>query len=170
MSETFRRILRLRALLEEQSRVQLERHAQRAAQIERSIIEENALIAAGRRELFSLTSGVAPQRERAAEEVSLNSLPAKEGCSLAKISQELAGMRKKKLQQLSKIEEKRLAELSLVFHARRKERRQVETVMDHEIRRAEIARQRTEQRYLDDWFSMREAHKGKKRFGQSVAD
>lgn len=170
MSKTFQRILRLRALLEEQSRVQLERHAQRAAQIERSIAQENALSAGGRRELFSIISGVAPQGERTPENVSLISPDAKEGRSLAKTSQELAGMRKKKLQQLAKIEERRIAELSLVFHARRKERRQVETVLDHEAMRAEIARQRAEQRNLDDWFAMREVRKSRKHSRQNSAD
>jgi len=79
-------------------------------------------------------------------------------------------MRKKKLHALSKIEERRIAEQSLVFHARRKERRQVETVLDQEAMRAEIKRRRTEQRDLDDWYAMSEAQKRKKDSVRNIAE
>jgi len=161
VSETFRRILRLRALLEEQSRMQLEKHVQRAAQIERSIAGEDALASSGRRELFSLLSDGLSENESLAGEGPVAGRQAN-GRELAKVSQELAAMRKKKLHTLSKVEERRIAEQSPIFHARRKERRQVETVLDQELVRAEIKRRRTEQRDLDDWYAMSEAQKRKK--------
>jgi hypothetical protein len=170
VSETFRRILRLRALLEEQSRMQLERHVQRAAQIEHAIDGENVLAVTGRRELFSLVSENTPGNESQTQADTAASRNARERRGLANVSQEMAAMRKKKLHALSKVEERRIAEQSLVLHARRKERRQVETVLDQEAMRAEIKRRRTEQRDLDDWYAMSEAQKRKKDSVRNIAE
>jgi hypothetical protein len=170
VSETFRRILRLRALLEEQSRMQLEKHVPRAAQIEHSIAGENALATTGRRELFSLVSGSLSENESHAKEDTATSRNARETRGLANVSQELAAMRKKKLHALAKAEERRIAEQSLVFYERRKEKRQVQTVLDQEAVRAEIKRRRTEQRDLDDWYAMSEAQKRKKESARNIVE
>lgn len=162
MSRAFSRILRLRTLLEELSRLELERHVQRAAQIERSMTRENTLAAASRREFYSLIArGSADERSLSEADSAIR--PADETPrELLGVSREVTAMRTAKLQFLSGIEAKSVAERTQEFHLRRKERHQVQTLLEHEATLEKIEQERTDQRELDDWYALREAQKRKK--------
>jgi hypothetical protein len=144
------RILRLRALLEEVSRVKLENLAQQVARIERARERERDLASAGRREAFSLIAetgvGIASRGGRSGK-------PAQEERILAEVTVEIAAWRERQMEPLAKAAARRVEAASEEFFLRRKERRQLETLLQDRAALRRIERDRRDQRTLDDWFA-----------------
>lgn len=63
--------------------------------------------------------------------------------------------RERQLEPLARAAADRVAEGREEYFARRKERRQVESVLESERARLRIERERRAQRDLDDWFGMK---------------
>lgn len=69
---------------------------------------------------------------------------------------EAALWRERQLQPLARVAAQRLAEERDEFLARRRERWQVESILDAEKMRARFEQERRTQRDLDDWFSAKQ--------------
>jgi hypothetical protein len=166
MNRPLARILRLRALLEEQSRLKLEKLAQQASRIERVRERERELASAGRREAFSLLTETGSRETRTsaaladetvAGEIRIgNQGPAQspqERRILTEAIVDLAAWRERQLEPLAQTAARRVETGSEEFFLRRKERRQLETVLQDQAAQRRIEQDRRDQRELDDWFA-----------------
>jgi hypothetical protein len=141
------RLLRVRHLLEESSRMELERRAALAARVEELREGERAKIRAGRERALASICGSGPEEDRLRER------------SMEWRSAEDAARREQQLEPVSQAAARRVAEGREEFLERRKERRQVERVLEAEQERLREEQERRTQRGLDDWFGMKEAQR-----------
>lgn len=142
MTQSLVRLLRLRSLLENSSRIEIERTTALAAHIECAESREREAICASRdRVLQAICENDGPKQaqQRIVEWASVD-------CACA---------RRKQLESLAQIIARRLTEGREEFFERRKERRQVESVLNVEKGRQRIAAERRTQRELDDWFAQK---------------
>jgi flagellar export protein FliJ len=132
------RLLRLRSLLEDVSRLELEVRLQELAQIETGVahLEEDKKI--NRRRSF----------EGFGHAENASWVEAEALVEIATWQQEmLAGMHQKKTAEVEAAK--------AIFLERRKESRQAESVVEARATERAIQRNRREQRSLDDWFNQR---------------
>jgi len=134
------RLLRLRSLLEESSRTELERRAALAARIDRAQQREQQTVRASRAQVVQTIGEDGPATEQALQR------------TVEWSSAESATWHERQLQSLADAAARRLAEAREEFLERRKERRQVESVLDAERARLQSEQDRHAQRNLDDWF------------------
>jgi flagellar biosynthesis chaperone FliJ len=134
------RLLRLRSLLEDVSRLELEMCLHELAQIESGMDE----LAEGKRENRQHSFLGFSQSEN-------SSWIEAEACIELAVWQEqvLAGVREKK--------EAEVDAAKAAFLERRKETCQVESVVDSRAAQQSIVRSRREQRALDDWFNQKKS-------------
>lgn len=136
------RLLTIRYMLEESSRMDLERRVALLARIEGAQRREKLAIHRSREQVLAAVIDESdPVQERASRRVIESS------------NAEKAGARWKHLRVMAEATENRVIEARLAFLERRTERRQVESVLEsqQELRRTD--RERRNQRELDDWFS-----------------
>jgi hypothetical protein len=151
MSAPLIRLLRLRSLLEESSRMDLERRAAVAASIDRAQQRERQLIRESREQALSNICEGSPTADQAEQR------------TIAWSNAESATWREQHLQPLVLAAARRVAESRAEFLDRRKERRQVETVVDAEQARLRAEQERRAQRELDDWFGMKQVRQRRRR-------
>ncbi len=157
MQHPLQRLLRLRSLVEETSRMELESRAALAARIQQRRARELETVRENRAYVIASISEdgeVGEQAERRGE-----------GWSAA----EGAARRERQLAPLSEAADRRVAEVRDEFIERRKERRQVESILDEAKERVRIEQERRAQRSLDDWFGMKRVwqNQGRERASQS---
>lgn len=140
MPAALARLLRLRSLLENSSRTELERRAALAARIDRAQELERQTIRASRAQALKTICEGGPAIEQSQQRTTEWS------------SAEAAVWREQQLQPLAAATARRVAEARAEFLERRKERQQAESVLDAERRRLQADQQRRAQRDLDDWF------------------
>ncbi len=140
MSGPLSRLLRLRSLLENSSRMELERRAALAARIKSAQQCERDVIRASRAQVVTIIdedgSPVEQAQQRTTEWTSAES----------------AAWREQQLQPMAEATARRVSEMREEYLERRKERRQVESILDAERARIQIEKERRTQRNLDDWF------------------
>jgi hypothetical protein len=143
------RLLKLRRLLEESSRMELERRAALAARIDRAQEHERQTVCESREQALAkiCEDGAATEQaqRRTAEWMNADS----------------ATRREQQLASLARITEGRVAEARAELFERRKDRRQVESVLDTEQARVQREHERRTQRELDDWFGMKQIRQGR---------
>jgi len=149
MPGTLARLLRLRSLLENSSRMELERRAAVAARIDLAQQRERETIRTSRiQAMETICEGPAVEhtQQRTVEWTSAES----------------AAWREEQLQPLARTAARRLAAAREEFLDRRKERRQVESVLDAERARLQFEQERRQQRSLDDWFAAKQVRARRK--------
>ncbi len=129
--------------------MELERRAALAARVEELREGERARIRAGRECALASICGSEPEEERLRER------------SMEWRSAEEAAKREQQLEPVAQAAARRVAEGREEFLERRKERRQVERVLEAEQERLREEHDRRMQRGLDDWFGMKEARRRK---------
>jgi hypothetical protein len=151
MSGSLARVLRLRTLFENAGRTEVERRTRQLTRIEVAMEQERALAEDGRRAWFALLSasrkGSIENTEDSLQEIRL----------LAEADGRIALGRAAGLEMLREQEARRLHAAQESYFLRRRERRQVEAVMEARAREAKAEEERRVQRSLDDWFSLRRA-------------
>jgi hypothetical protein len=147
MAGSLARLLRVRHLLEESSRMELERRAALASRVEEGRKAERARIRAGRERALASICGDGPKEEQLRER------------SMEWRSAEDAARRERQLEPVARAAARRVEEGREEFLERRKERLQVEKVLEEEQKRLREERDRRAQRDLDDWFGMKEARR-----------
>ena len=148
MGRSLERILRLRTLLEEESRLRLERSVLEAGRIEQRRKAERQLASACWFSAFSLADSL-PDKENDSSDFK----PKQEEWLAAVREGELAARRELQLQPLMmtamrSVEAEREEMLEL-----RLEREQVETLLHNQAALCESERERSSQRNLDDWYA-----------------
>jgi hypothetical protein len=168
MAMVLKRLLRIRSLLEEASRAELERRVIESARVDRALRRE----AEGARQLryeglapllncestdcgSTDSGGILAEQGRRETEA--------EGQSRFLAEQERAtgAQRRRQLERMAAQEMQRVAASREEFLARRKERRQVEMLLQSEARDRAVDEARREQRHLDDWFAAARARPGR---------
>lgn len=142
MSASLVRLLRLRSIVEESVRMELERRAAFASRVEVAQQRERQSIRESRElafETICAASSADQARQRSTEWTSA----------------EAAAWRERQLAPLAEAASRRVDEGREDFFDRRKERRQVESVLDAEKARLRAESERCAQRELDDWFAMK---------------
>ena len=167
MRKTLPRLLRLRALLEEESRIRLEKLVQRATFIERAREREEVLISASRCEAFSLLSGSVGMST--GDSGIVLGQTAVEAWITAVTDGDMAHRREQKLAALAQVAAGQVeAGRDAMFRLRR-ERQQVETLLHSETTRRKVELERRKQRELDDWFAaMRDRRRRSVRNGNTA--
>lgn len=152
MKTPLTRLLRLRSLIEESSRMELARRTAVASAIERAEERER--------------EDARACRERAAEVILRSGSGTEEqAAELARLreaewrSANAAGGRAQRIAPLAEAAERRVIAGREEFLERRKERRQVERVLESAAERELVERERHEQRELDDWFGMKQSRR-----------
>jgi len=135
---TLSRLLRLRELEEELSRLELER-----AVAERSHAQKQVELAADRQTQgrYNFAAGVAEQNRL--------------GRTAGLLEAEQARQEKLRLQPRVEAADFEVARLQAEFQSRRTGRRQVETLVANERSKAEVETDRRAQQMLDDWYGRR---------------
>jgi Flagellar FliJ protein len=166
------RLLRVRSLLEDAARTALEREVQAAAQIDRALGRETEaaarLHAQGLVELLSLASEtqVAGKAYPLADDgvgsamaagtaTGLESAAAREKRVLSQEEFAAGEPARSLLQRVAAQAERRTATIREELLALRKERRQIEILLEGRARQQHTDEARREQRHLDDWFALR---------------
>jgi hypothetical protein len=141
------RLLRLRALLEESSRVELELRTALAARIDRAQQRERETERASRGLAIEVIcdQGSAPEQSEGRTQTR----------TLEWINAEIAAWRGRQLEPIAAATARRVAEGRAAFFERRMERQQVESILDAARAREQAEEERRTQRDLDDWFSMK---------------
>jgi hypothetical protein len=142
------RLLRLRTLLEDSSRMELERRAALAARIDGAQQHEQQNIRESRAQaLATICEDSASQaRQPAAEWMNV----------------EHAQWRSRRLEPLAQAAAQSALHGQQDYFDRRKERRQVESVLDAERALLTAEQERRAQRELDDWFSIKQVREQQK--------
>jgi len=162
MSRALQRILRLRSLLEEESRIQLEKLALQLARIEDACAKENGRAAISNDVAFSSITRV--NYTLAPETVDSHfSTPqaAKEAWLLAMTDREVTRRRQEQLEKLARAVARLMEVHREEMITRRKERLQVETVLRNEAALRKDELDRRQQRILDDWFLVKRKRTGR---------
>ena len=145
MPVTLGRLLKIRRLLEDSSRAELERRVVFAARIERAGQRDKAAILRSRElalaAIIDEDNSVQEQADRRTLEWS---------------DAEKAAARRQQLRTMADAAENRVVEAQVAFLSRRTERRQLECVLDAELERQKREQERRAQRLLDDWFSSKQ--------------
>ena len=150
MRRTLPRLLRLRSLLEEESKIKLEKLAQRTSIVERAREREEALASASRCEAFSLLSeSVGTQLE----EGGTSPDTVMDEWTTAVADGDIARRREQKLTVLAQMATRQVNAGREVMFQLRRERQQVETLVHSEAARRKLELERRQQRDLDDWFA-----------------
>ncbi|HTV04997.1 MAG TPA: hypothetical protein VME86_06475 [Acidobacteriaceae bacterium] len=149
MKHPLKRLLRLRLLVEESSRLELESQAALAAKIDLERQREARMAREGR----ALAVASICEERSTADQTAQRSA----GWGAA----ESASQREEKLGTLAQAVERRVVESREDFLERRKERRQVENVLEAAGERARYEQERRVQRELDDWFGMKQSREGR---------
>jgi hypothetical protein len=138
MANPLLRLLRLRGVLENASRMEVERRTALAARIDGAQMRQRETIRNSREQALRNISEDAPEqaRHRTAEWMNVES----------------AAWREQQLQPLAQAAQGRVAEAREEFLERRKERQQVESVLENQQARLKFEQERRTQRELDDWF------------------
>lgn len=158
MRSPLERLLKLRALVEESSRMELERRTALAARIDRAQEHERAKMRESRGNVVETISGHGEAAEQSRRRM------------LEWSNLESASWRERQLYPLAQATARKVEEGRTKFFERRKERRQVESVLEAQRARERVERDRRAQRDLDDWFGMkqiRRALREKKKGGGS---
>jgi len=150
MAIVLKRLLRIRSLLEEASRADLERRVIESARVEAAVRRQEDAVRRLRGEglaplLASGGSNVAPSRAETEGQSRNRYLAEKE----LRASQPV----RERLEWMAKQEARRMLASREEFLARRKERRQVELLLQAENQRRRVEEARRDQRTLDDWFA-----------------
>jgi len=127
--------------------MELERRAALAARVEEVREGERASIRAGRERALASICGGGPEEEQLRQR------------SMEWRSAEDAAQRERQLEPVARAAARRVAEGREEFLERRKERLQVEKVLEEEQERLREERDRRTQRDLDDWFGMKDARR-----------
>ena len=143
MRRSLASILRLRSLLEEESRVRLERAVQQASRIETARMREAEITAAC--------------KDAAAAAI----MDEQGGWPTAFVDQKIAGLRGEQLELLARAMAAQIWAHHEEFVARRKERQQVETLLRNEAEQRNRELDRREQRAVDDWFGSARNKRGR---------
>ena len=143
MPAALARLLRLRALLEESSRVELELRAALAARIDRAQERERETARASRGLVI----------EAICDKDSLDGQG--ESRTVEWTNAETASWREQQLEPIAQATARRVAEGRAAFFERRTERQQVEAILDAAKAREQMEHDRRTQRELDDWFGMK---------------
>lgn len=144
------RLLKLRRLLEESSRMELERRAALAARIGGAQERERQTIRESRGRALAEICGNGPAQEQAQRRTA------------EWASAESAARRGQQLEALAYAAESRVAEAREAFFGHRKERLQVQSVLEAEQARIRIEQDRRMQRELDDWFGMKQIRENRR--------
>ena len=145
MAAALARLLKLRTLLEESSRMELERRAALAARIDRAQLRERESIRKSREQALIKICEDGPAHEQAEQRTT------------EWMNAESATWRDQQLEPLAQASARKVAFGREEFFERRKERQQVESVLDAEKARLREEQERRTQRELDDWFGMKQA-------------
>lgn len=145
MPASLARLLRLRLLLEESSRTEVERRTAFAVRIESAQQRERE----GARDNWARALRLICETVADAEQVARQR-------TLEWSNAEAALWRERQLQPLAQAAARRLAEGRDEFLVRRTERWQVESILDAVKMRARSEQERRTQRDLDDWFSAKQ--------------
>lgn len=138
------RLLKIRCILEESSRLDLERRVALSTRIDRARQRETASIHASReRVLETIVDTSDPQQERSRRRI------------MGWASVENVSARRQQLQEMANSAESGMIGARKTFLECRMQRQQVESVLDEEKARGRIEQERRTQRELDDWFSLR---------------
>lgn len=151
MSKTLDRVLRLRSLVEETSRLELEAASQQQRRLELKIEDASRQAHISREGAFD---GL--QRQDA------ESWLLEEGCC------ELAEWQGSRLRGLAQEQASRVAALREAFLQRRKETRQVETLLSAYNALLQVEQGRREQAALDEWFNLRRQQTSRRRHALST--
>lgn len=143
MSAPLARLLKIRRILEESSRMELEGRTALVARIDGLQGREREKARVSRERALAKISEGGPASVQAEER------------ALEWSSVERALWRERQLEPLARAASQRAAESREEFFSRRKERRQVESVLEAELARRRMEEERRIQRDLDDWFGMR---------------
>ena len=145
MAAPLARLLKLRFLVEESSRMELQRRVALAARIESVQQRER--------------ESVRESRERALDKICADDSAIEQAQQRTTewSNAESAAWREQRLEPLAQATARRVAEGREEFFERRKERRQVESVLDAQRARKRTEQERRTQRDLDDWFGMKQA-------------
>lgn len=154
MSASLTRLLRLRSLLEDSSRTDLERCAALAASIERAQQRERHTIRESREQALDSLYEDGPAADQAEQR------------TIAWTTAESASWREQHLQPLALAAAHRVGERRAEFLERRKERRQVETILDAEDARLRTEHERQAQRELDDWYGAKQVRQRRQSKGR----
>ncbi len=167
MKKALPRLLRLRSLLEEESRIRLEKLVQRAALVERTREREEALVSASRSEAFSLLSGSVG--EPAVDGGTSPGRSAMQAWITAVTDGDMAQRREQKLAALAQMAARQVEAGREAMFQLRRERQQVETLVHSETARRKVELERRQQRELDDWFAaMRDRRRRSVRNGNTT--
>jgi hypothetical protein len=144
MAGSLDRLLRIRTLLEESSRMELERRASFAARIDQAQQRERDTMRASGEQAMKTICEDTPTIEQAQQR------------TVEWSTAEAAAWREHQLQPLARATAHRVAEGREDFLERRKERLQIESILDAARTRLSNEQDRRAQRDLDDWFSTKQ--------------
>jgi hypothetical protein len=157
LSRPLARVLRLRALLEEVSRIELEKAAWESLRIERARERENEMAQAAKREAFSLMAEADRQakNEEGGDKANreFTRPVTNEGLILAEAAVDMAMWCERRLEPMAHAAMRRVEAGREEFFLKRKERQQVEAVLQDQAARCKVEQERRQQRILDDWFA-----------------
>jgi len=148
------RVFRLRALLEEASRVELERLAKHASRVEQARERERGMVLACRKEVFSLILEAGSAKVGSGADGGSVRQAANERWFLPAAVGEISAWQERRLEPLAQVAACQLEAGREEFFMRRKERQQVETVLQNAAELRKIEKERRDQKTLDDWFAM----------------
>lgn len=144
MRAQLERLLKLRALVEESSKLELERRAALAARIDRAQERERSSMRESRAEVVKTVVNPCEAAEQSRQR------------TLEWSNVESAAWRERQLHPLAQATARKVEEARAEFFERRKERRQLESVLEAQRVRERVERDRRIQRDLDDWFGMKQ--------------
>lgn len=144
------RLLRLRSLLEDSTRMKIERRVALAALIDGACRRERQSLRNSREQALRTICEDVPGPEQAQHRTA------------AWMNAEAAAWRGQQLQPLAHTAQRRVAETREEFLTRRKERQQVESIVEAQRARLKIEQERRIQRELDDWFGMNQVRRRRK--------
>jgi hypothetical protein len=148
--------MRLRSLFEESSRMEVERRAALAARIDSAQQQERESIRDSRRRALNAICENGPAAGQAQQRTTEWS------------NAETAAWREQQLRPLAQAAARRVAEGRDEFLERRKERRQVESVLNSEKARTAAEQERRSQRELDDWFGLKQIRQRRRRNPEKI--
>jgi hypothetical protein len=152
MSRSLARILRLRALVEEESRLRLEKLAHQAHRVENAQRAEQQLAFACRASAFLLITDGGAEKAKV-DGGGAARWPAQGSWLAALADQNMAALRQEGLRSLAKVATQQLEAGREEMLQLRRERRQMETLVRNEEAMRETELDRRRQRSLDDWYA-----------------
>lgn len=152
MPSSLARLLKVRRVLEESSRMEVERRVALGIRIQRSEEREEAILLQSRKNALATViegsgSAQASEDRRVIEWANVES----------------AMTRRQQLRAMADATETLVVEARAAFLERRRERRQLESVLDAEQAIRRMEKDRRDQRDMDDWFSLKQARQRRAR-------